>query len=172
MFVAHEERFQRIYSDYRDRPSGDYAELLRRGEVISREGVDAEAWRAEIRRQARQDKVHVMTSSSGGRAFATLNRPVPTDPAQVGELLARASAKSEVLGELSERSRALGHELIGWLRHDDEYISYCERCGARIYTRLATQRTEDGEALVDACRPAPWVRVPRGKRGAPETPAD
>jgi hypothetical protein len=45
MLVAHEERFQRIYSDYRDRPSGDYAELLRRGEVISREGVDAEAWR-------------------------------------------------------------------------------------------------------------------------------
>jgi hypothetical protein len=108
-----------------------------------------------------------MTSSSGGRAFATLNRPVPTDPAQVGELLARASAKSEVLGELSERSRALGHELIGWLRHDDEYISYCERCGARIYTRLATQRTEDGEALVDACRPAPWFVSPGAKEEHP-----
>jgi hypothetical protein len=40
MLVAHEERFQRIYTDYRDRPSGDYAELLRRGEVMSREGVN------------------------------------------------------------------------------------------------------------------------------------
>jgi hypothetical protein len=151
MLAAHEERFQRIYTDYRDRPSGDYAELLRRGEVMSREGVDPEEWRAEIRRKARQDKVHVMTSSSGARAFATLNRPVPTDPQQVGELLRRASAKSEVLGELAERSRALGHELIRWLRHDDEYISYCERCGARIYTRLGTQTIEDGEALADAC---------------------
>jgi hypothetical protein len=35
MLVAHQERFQRIYTDYRDRPSGDYAELLRRGEVMS-----------------------------------------------------------------------------------------------------------------------------------------
>jgi hypothetical protein len=64
MLAAHEERFQRIYTDYRDRPSGDYAELLRRGEVMSREGVDPEEWRAEIRRKARQDKVHVMTRDS------------------------------------------------------------------------------------------------------------
>jgi len=88
MLLAHEERFRRIYADYRDRPCGDYAELLRRGEVISRDGVDVEAWRAEIR---------------------------------------------------------------CWLRHDEEYISYCERCGARIYIRLAPPRTEDGEALADAC---------------------
>ena len=151
MLAAHEERFRRIYTDYRDRPSGDYAELLRRGEVMSRDGVDPEEWRAEIRRQARQDKVAVLTSSSGGRGFATLNRPVPTDPRQLGELVARAFAQGEVLGELAERSRALGHEPIGWLPHDDEYISYCERCGARIYTRLGTQTIEDGEALANAC---------------------
>jgi hypothetical protein len=151
MLVAHKERFQRIYTDYRDRPSGDYAELLRRGEVMSREGVDPEAWRGDIRRKARQDKAHVMTSSSGARAFATLNRPVPTDPEQVAELLQRASTQSEILGELAQRSRTLGHELIGWLRHDNEYISYCQRCRARIYTRLAAPIIEDGEALADLC---------------------
>jgi hypothetical protein len=30
-------------------PSGDFGELLRRGPVISPEGVDPEAWRAELR---------------------------------------------------------------------------------------------------------------------------
>ncbi len=52
MLAAHEERFRRIYSVYIERPTGNYAEMLRRGEVSSPEGVDPEAWRAEIRRQA------------------------------------------------------------------------------------------------------------------------
>lgn len=77
---------------------------------------------------------------------------MPTDPRHVGELLAHASADGEILGELAERSPALGHELIGWLRDDEDDICYPERCRARIYTRLATLRTEDGEALADACR--------------------
>jgi hypothetical protein len=108
MLLAHEERFRCIYADYRDRPCGDYAELLRRGEVTPPRGCRCRG-------------------------------------------VARASADGEVLGELAERSRALGHKLIGWLRHDEEYISYCEQCGARIYIRLAPPRTEDGEALADAC---------------------
>lgn len=125
--------------------------MLRRGSVISREGVDVEAWRAEIRHKARQDKVRVITSAVGARAFATLNRPVPTEPREVDQLLRRASAQVEALSGLAERSRALGHQLVGWLAQDVEYISWCERCGARIYARIVGERIEDGEALVDAC---------------------
>jgi hypothetical protein len=43
MLAAHEERFRRIYSVYIERPTGNYAEMLRRGEVSSPEGVDPEA---------------------------------------------------------------------------------------------------------------------------------
>ena len=56
--------------DYLERPAGDYAELLHRGYVSSPDGVDPEAWRAQIRRQARQDKVRVITRRDGARAFA------------------------------------------------------------------------------------------------------
>jgi hypothetical protein len=31
MLLAHQERFRRVYADARGRPSGDHAELLRRG---------------------------------------------------------------------------------------------------------------------------------------------
>jgi hypothetical protein len=39
---VHEERFRRIAEDYLERPGGDYAELLHRGEVSSPDGVDPE----------------------------------------------------------------------------------------------------------------------------------
>jgi hypothetical protein len=71
------------------RPAGDYAELLRRGEVSSRDGVDPEAWREEIRRQARQDKVRVITYRLDEQlAFAMLNRTFPAD--QVSAVLQQA----------------------------------------------------------------------------------
>jgi hypothetical protein len=34
-------------------------------------------------------------------------------------------------GRLSERSNALGHQLVSWISHNEEYISWCEHCGAR-----------------------------------------
>jgi hypothetical protein len=74
MKPEHDERFRRIADDYLDRPGGDYAELLRRGEVSSPEGVDPELWRAEIRTKARADKIRVMTIRSGDRAIAALRR--------------------------------------------------------------------------------------------------
>lgn len=53
MKPEHDARFRRIAEDYLERPGGDYAELLRRGQVSSPEGVDPEEWRAEIREGAR-----------------------------------------------------------------------------------------------------------------------
>ena len=56
MLESHEERFRGILNDYLERPAGDYAELLHRGQVSSPEGVDPEGWRHQIRRQARQTR--------------------------------------------------------------------------------------------------------------------
>lgn len=146
----HEERFRRIAGDYLKRPGGDYAELLRRGDVSSPEGVDPERWRAEIRAKARADKIRVFTIRSGDRAIAGLRRTVPKDQELV--VLSDALKRSEVLGDVAERARQLGHEIVHWVAHDQESIAACERCQARIYVRLGVDRpVVDGEALDRVC---------------------
>ena len=150
MKPEHDERFRRIADDYLDRPGGDYAELLRRGEVSSPEGVDPELWRAEIRAKARADKIRVMTIRSGDRAIAALRRTVPKD--QEFAVLSAAMERGEVLRGAAERARRRGHEIIRWVAHNQESIAMCPRCQARIYVRLDTDPpVVDGEALNEPC---------------------
>jgi len=146
----HDERFRRIVEDYLERPGGDYAELLRHGQVTSPEGVDPEEWRAEIRAKARADKIRVVTIRSGDRAIAARQRSIPRDQ-ELAELTV-ALKQSEVLRGLERRAEQLGHEIGRWLRHDDEGIAMCTRCPARIYVRFdGKMLVVDGEALDDPC---------------------
>jgi hypothetical protein len=145
-------RFRRIAGDFLERPGGDYAELLRRGQVSSPEGADLEKWRAEIRAKARADRVGVMTFRDGVRAVAVRHRRISKDQ-ELGEMR-RELDRGVVLRGLAERARALGHEIARWLRHDQENIAICGRCSARIYARFdAAPLIVDGEALDDTCRP-------------------
>lgn len=151
MTPEHDERFRRIAEDYLERPGGDYAELLRRGHVSAPDGVDPEQWRAEIRAQARADKIRVITIRDGDRAIAARQRSIPKDQ-EPGELT-RELDRSVVLRGLAERARQLGHEIDRWLRHDQENIAICTRCPARIYARFdSATPVVDGEALDDTCR--------------------
>jgi hypothetical protein len=146
----HEERFRRIAKDFLERPGGDYGELLRHGQVTSPEGVDPEAWRAEIRAKARADKIRVVTIRSGDRAIAARQRSVPEDEELVE--LTVALEQAEVLQSLGGRAEQLGHEIGRWQRHDDEGIVMCSRCSARIYVRFdGTTPIVDGEAIDDPC---------------------
>jgi hypothetical protein len=146
----HDERFRRIAEDYLERPGGDYAELLRGGQVSSPDGVDPEQWRAEIRAKARADKVRVITIRSSDRAIAARQRRIPKDR-ELAELTA-ALERTEVLRGVAERARALGHEIVRWVAHDAESIAMCSRCSARIYVRLDVDPPiVDGEALDDTC---------------------
>jgi hypothetical protein len=155
MLGANEQRFWQIYHEYLDRPGGDYAKLLRRGAVSSPEGSDPEVWRAEIRRKARQDKISVSTSRDGERAFAIVNRTIPREQEQ--EVTAREFERYVALRELRNRTALLGHELVGWVRHDVESISICSHCGARLYARTDSEKIEDGEALTQRCPGRPLV---------------
>jgi hypothetical protein len=147
----HDERFRRIAEDYLERPGGDYAELLQRGEVSSPEGVDPEQWRAEIRAKARADKIRVITIRSGDRAIAALNRTVPKD--QELAMLSAALERGEVLRGVAERAELLGHQIVRWVAHDEESIAMCRRCSARIYVRLDRDPpVVDGEAFDEVCR--------------------
>lgn len=150
MKPEHDERFRWITEDYLERPGGDYAELLRHGQVTSPEGVDPEEWRAEIRAEARADKIRVVTIRSGDRAIAARQRRVPKDQ-ELAELTV-ALEQAEVLRGLGRRAEQLGHEVRRWLRHDDEGIAVCTRCPARIYVRFdGTTPVVDGEAIDDPC---------------------
>ena len=150
MKPEHDERFGRIVKDYLERPGGDYAELLRRSQVSSPEGVDPEEWRAEIRAKARADKIRVITIRDGDRAIAARQRTVPKDQ-ELAELT-DAVERTEVLRGLAERARAHGHEIDRWLRHDEESIAFCARCPARVYVRFENATpVVDGEGLDEAC---------------------
>lgn len=149
MLAAHEERFNWIAGEFLDRPGGDYAELLRRGRVTSPGGVDPDQWRQDIRRQARQDKIRVITIRDGNRALATLNRKIPDDQAMAA--MRQALDQTTLLGGLAELSAELGHQLSSWLGHHDESIASCQLCGARVYARHGTPAIQDGEGLTDTC---------------------
>jgi hypothetical protein len=128
MRSEHEQRFRRIVSDFVERPAGDYAELLRRGQVSSPDGVDPEQWCAQIRAQAGRDTIRVLTFRDGDRAIAARNRTTPEQEDR--DELDRVQA----LGELTVAARALGHEPGPWLRSDEEnIICLCSCCDARIY---------------------------------------
>jgi hypothetical protein len=147
----HDARFRRIAEDYLERPGGDYAEPLRRGQVSSPEGVDPDEWRAEIRAKARADKIRVITIRDGDRAIAARQRKIPEDQ-ELAEL-SRELERTDVLRGLSRRAWALGHRIDPWLRHDQESIAICTRCSARIYARFdVAPPVVVGEALDDACR--------------------
>ena len=103
----------------------------------------------------------VSTSRAGDRAFAMVNKPIGRE--QELEVMAREFRRSEALRHLRNRSALLGHELVGWIRHDVESISLCARCGARLYALTDSERIEDGEALTDPCpgrEPVDLTRVP------------
>ena len=137
----HEERFRRILADFEQRPGGDYAELLRRGQVVSRPGVDIEAWRAEIRAKARADKIRVATIRDGEVAIAIRQREY--SDAEVRAELERG----ECMRGLGAQARELGHELSPWLRQDDESIALCMRCTAHVYVRTSGDWVVDEDGL-------------------------
>jgi hypothetical protein len=102
--------------------------------------------------KARQDKIRVITSRDGARAFAMLNRKIPDDQAM--GVMRQALDQTTLLGELAQRSAELGHELGSWLGHHDESTAFCQQCGARIYIRPGAPNVQDGEPLNDSC-PSP-----------------
>ena len=104
----------------------------------------------EIRAKARADKIRVTTIRSGtARSPRAIGRS-----GRIRSLrdLTAALERTEVLRSVAERARALGHEIVRWVAHDEESIAMCPRCSARIYVRLdADPPLVDGEALDDTC---------------------
>lgn len=124
----------------------DYGRLLARGGVIRRieevEGIDA--WRREIRRQARADRISVRTGVNEHIAYAYL----------VSGLTPEREAEADRYTEVMQRAIPLAvhsrHEPEPLLRDGDEVICKCARCSALGYAN-ATEDIIGGELFEDDC---------------------
>ena len=134
---VHPEReaaFERLTQDL-----DPYHEFLRFDHVIA-EVEDPQAWRAEIRRQARRDKI-AMRSFIVGRTAAGLwrvwaGKQQTYDVERMRQLMERGAAQSEA----ADRATLRGHSIHEWLRaRDAEAAARCSRCGARLYVDVSAE---------------------------------
>src|SRR5437867_338104 len=104
--------------------SDDYGQLLACDQVIHRldDVEDIDAWRAEIRRQARADKIKVRTGLNDGVVWALRVRP---DPAEWHAEVRRYRDLRTV-----PLAVELQHEPSLAVHDGDEVVCACGRCSA------------------------------------------
>jgi hypothetical protein len=124
----------------------DYGQLLARGQVVHRlEDVkDIEAWRAEIRRNARADKIKVRTGFNDGIVWALRVR------ADRPEWQAEVRRFRDLLLRTVPLAVELRHEPSLALRDGDEVICACGRCSALGYGHSA-EEVVGGALFEDGC---------------------
>lgn len=122
----------------------DYGQLLASGQVVHRveDVVDVEAWRAEIRRQARADKITVRTGVDSGLVWALRTRR--EQPVQRAEM----HRFQRLLSRVAPLAVDLRHEPSVVLRDGDEVVCAGERCSALGYGDTAEDVV--GGALFEA----------------------
>jgi hypothetical protein len=129
-----------------DRRDG-YGRLLTRGDVVRRiEDIDdIEAWRSEIKRQARADKIKVRTGANDTITCAILSRAEP--PGRQAHLQRYFDMLTQVVPLAVEHR----HEPSIAVRDGDELICACDRCRALGYGDVA-EDISGGALFEDDCR--------------------
>jgi hypothetical protein len=124
----------------------DYGRLLARGDVFHRveDLDDIEAWRSEIKRQARADRIKVRTGANEHIVCAYV----------AGGLAAERENEAHRYTDLMRRAVPLAvehrHEPSVLLRDGEEVICKCGRCSALGYAD-ATDDVIGGELFDDEC---------------------
>lgn len=121
--VAARRRIQRFLD--RAARRDPYGELLASGQMSRRIG-DSEkrdALRRELRRQARADKLKIITREYGDVVIALLNRPIAAE--QEAEMLDGIRAAYD----LADVAKRLGHHPRVASREHTEGLAYCTTCG-------------------------------------------
>jgi len=124
----------------------DYGQPLARGQVVHRrEDVqDIEAWRAEIRRNARADRIKVRTGFNHAIVWALRVR------ADRPEWQAEVRRFRDLLLRTVPLAVELRHEPSLALRDGDEVICACGRCSALGYGNSA-EEVVGGALFEDGC---------------------
>jgi hypothetical protein len=143
--VHHEAELEDLF-----REGTDYGELLKPGE-IHRVVDDPYQWRAEIRRQARRDKIRVRTFGREGSSLVIAVR----EREYALEEMAAIMNVHIVQERANARAIEMSHELEGWVSHDGRAGTHCRWCGARLYVEWQPHPNEpiiEGEAVEERCR--------------------
>jgi hypothetical protein len=145
------ETFERLLS----LRSGDYAELLMRGEVTMRR-ADPDRWRKQIRRQARLDRLRIRTGKSSrdpSLVWAIRLRDSDGEPVDDQAFLSTIAYQDDV----QALARARAHTLERWIvYHEGRAAGRCTSCGARAFVdTTGDMPIVDGEVLDKDC-PGFW----------------
>ena len=154
MLQEHSERFQALLR--RKERRDDYGALLLDGQVLRglRDVEDPEAWRSNIRRQARADKIRVQTGVIHEMVYAILRHDS-----------ARGWSDGEtrwfhLSTHAHERADRLGHD---WqlVRDGSEGATVCARCNAIGYLN-ADEGIIDGALFEEPCE-SPFPPPQKGR---------
>lgn len=125
----------------------DYGSLLAAGQVVRDRGVLdlPDAWRAQIRRQARADRIKVRTGESGETLWAMLPE------AGAKERSAESARYTKAMRTVIPRASDLRHEPVLLLRDGDEALLQCARCEALGYVDIVGGPLLGGTLLEEEC---------------------
>jgi hypothetical protein len=125
----------------------DYGKLLTAGQAVVRASSieDSQAWRAEIKRRARADKIKVRTGTGTGTAWAVLQDGYT--PAREAE----TDRYFDLLAQAVPRALTRRHEPILVVRDGDETLFRCQRCPALGYTDTGEGAVIGGPLFEDEC---------------------
>lgn len=131
----------------RVRRRDDYGKLLATGQAILPvdEVEDPEAWRAEIKRQARADRIKVRTGITGETLWALTAGPLTE--AQREE----DTRYFHLYHRLESEAGARGHAFKVELRDGEEAVFSCGRCGALGYADAAAGPLVGGQLFESNC---------------------
>jgi hypothetical protein len=124
-----------------------YGKLLAEGHVVANENglEDPDAWRAELRRQARADRIRLRTGRSQGIVWAVVHerRSAERDTEQ--------DRYGNAMQVVVPQAVAHRHEPTVLVRDADEVLLGCERCKALGYTEAGEQLVSGGELFEQDC---------------------
>jgi len=143
--VEIQRRIERLVKRVRRRDA--YGQLLATGQAILPvdEVEDPDAWRAEIKRQARADRIKVRTGITGETLWALTAGPL-TD-AQRDE----DTRYFHLYHRLGSEAGARGHAFKVEVRDGEEAVFSCERCGALGYADAAAGPLVGGRLFESDC---------------------
>ena len=143
--VEIQQRIERLVKRVRRRD--DYGKLLATSQVIRSvdEVEDPDAWRAEIKRQARSDRIKVRTGVTGGTLWALTAAPL-TDAQREED-----TRYFHLYHRLQSDASARGHTFKVQLRDGEEAVFTCERCGALGYVDAAAGPLVGGQLFESEC---------------------
>ncbi len=112
---------------------------------IAQLGRPVEEWRAELRRQARADRIPIRTGTNGARTWAVISR-LPSDDA-----LNEAHRRVAQIDLASRVALDLDHDPVVVLADGHESLLRCRECAADGFTDATGPGVTGGELFERVC---------------------